>query len=594
MNSTRIEMLGINKLEAALSRCPYLCPYLKENDRTPCWDGRIFVYYSENWLRRNLKGIVPVQVKTSCQEDLTKETVTFQVDMDDIRAYFNEGGVFFFVVYISKDGDKYTIYYASLLPFDLEPIIKQDKKSHVFHLIRFPEGDNEKIMNAFSLFLDNRPKQMPIITNGVQTFEEMCKNGVEFDSFVFSIPNFGRRNPYDLSYLSNSTVYIYAKPKGLNIDIPIQRITESIVSMTLENPVYVNGIEYYPSYIVAGQSGKTTLQIGQSFTITGLEVGAVKQKINFRIKGTLKQRITDMAFFSALLTHGSFTICGHDFVVHDFGDAERDFAKKTHQYYLDTLRMLDALGVNEDLDCDKISDNDDINIRNFISAVLYGKHIGLGQLDTQIVQGLFSIANLKIMILCRRDDQGYYSVDRFDSTLKARFTTKEKLDDRNFVEGPAYLSWRAEHFEEACNIDNSDFLKSISEYEATPQYCGIVNQAVLEILKAYDKQEKKNDQLLLLADGLCQWLLKNDPDENKVIAELNQLQTFHRQRVLTIVETNRLVQIVGYPNMDKYCQVGASILLHEYSKAREILNNLPDDENKAFFMIQPIMNLLPQ
>lgn len=100
--------------------------------------------------------------------------------------------------------------------------------------------------------------------------------------------------------------------------------------------------------------------------------------------------------------------------------------------------MLDALGVNEDLDCDKISDNDDINIRNFISAVLYGKHIGLGQLDTQIVQGLFSIANLKIMILCRRDDQGYYSVDRFDSTLKARFTTKEKLDDRNFVEGPAY------------------------------------------------------------------------------------------------------------------------------------------------------------
>ena len=351
-----------------MRNCPYLCPYLKENDRTPCWDGRIFVYYSENWLRRNLKGIVPVQVKTSCQEDLTKETVTFQVDMDDIRAYFNEGGVFFFVVYISKDGDKYTIYYASLLPFDLEPIIKQDKKSHVFHLIRFPEGDNEKIMNAFSLFLDNRPKQMPIITNGVQTFEEMCKNGVEFDSFVFSIPNFGRRNPYDLSYLSNSTVYIYAKPKGLNIDIPIQRITESIVSMTLENPVYVNGIEYYPSYIVAGQSGKTTLQIGQSFTITGLEVGAVKQKINFRIKGTLKQRITDMAFFSALLTHGSFTICGHDFVVHDFGDAERDFAKKTHQYYLDTLRMLDALGVNEDLDCDKISDNDDINIRNFISV----------------------------------------------------------------------------------------------------------------------------------------------------------------------------------------------------------------------------------
>ena len=112
MNSTRTEKLGIDKLKAALDACPFLCPYIAENDRTPCWDGNIFVYYSEDWKKKNLKGTVPIQVKTSCQDDLTKNSISFQVDMSDIKAYFNGGGIFFFVIYINADGSKHSIYYA--------------------------------------------------------------------------------------------------------------------------------------------------------------------------------------------------------------------------------------------------------------------------------------------------------------------------------------------------------------------------------------------------------------------------------------------------------------------------------------------------
>lgn len=594
MNSTRTEKLGIDKLKAALDACPFLCPYIAENDRTPCWDGNIFVYYSEDWKKKNLKGTVPIQVKTSCQDDLTKNSISFQVDMSDIKAYFNGGGIFFFVIYINADGSKHSIYYASLLPFDLNPIVKIDKASHTFHLDRFPEGNNEEMMNAFALFLDNRPKQMPIITNGLQSFEEMCQKGIEFDSFMFSLPNFGRRNPYDLTFLANSPLYIYAKPKGLNIDIPIQRVSDSIVSMTIPKPIMVNGNVFYPSYNITSHGGKITARIGQSFTLTGLEPEASSQKINFKIKGTLKQRITDLAFFAAILDYGVITIAGKDLAINDFGDAERDFIENTKQFYTDTQRMLDALGVNEDLDCDKITDNDDKNIRNFISAVLYGKHIGFGQVDAQIVRGLFTIANLKLMIVCRRDEQGYYSVDRFTSKLKARFGPHEDWNKGEHVDGPAYLTWQTEHYESACNIDTDDVIQSISEYEATPGYCGIVNQSVLEMLKAYDKQDKKNPQLLTMAEGLCQWLIQHDPEEDKVIAELNHLQVIIRQRALNIAETGSLYRILSDPASTDYCKLGASILLRDYDGARTLLAGLPADETKAEFMNMPIMNLLPK
>lgn len=594
MNSTRTEKIGIDKLKAALNACPYLCPYIAENDRTPCWDGTIFVCYSEDWKKENLKGIIPIQVKSSCQTDLTKETVSFQVNMADIRAYFNDGGIFFFVVYVNKDGSKHRIYYTSQLPFDLNPIVKMDKGSHVFHLTRFPEGNNEEIMNALALFLDNRPKQMSIITNGLQSFEEMCRMGIEFDSFMFSVPNFGHRNPYDLTFLSSSTLYIYAKLKGLNIDIPIQKVSDSIISRTIHKPVMVNGIEFYPSYVVTSHSGKNSVQIGQSFTLTGLEQGASRQKINFKIQGTLKQRIADLAFFAAVLDYGVITIAGKNLSINGFGDAEREFIEKTKRFYTDTQRMLDTLGVTKDLDCDKITDNDDNNIRNFISAVLYGKHIGFGQVDVQIIHGLFTIANLQMMIVCRRDEQGYYSVERFTSKLKARFDLHEDGNKGDYIDGSAYLTWQAEHYENACNIDTDDVLQSISEYEATPRYCGIVNQSVLEMLKAYDKQSEKNLQLLLMAEGFCQWLIQHGPDENKVIAEINHLQVIIRQRPLNIVEKGSLHRILADPaQTDNYCKVGVSILLRDYDEARTLLSRLPVNEETAYFMEQPIMNLLP-
>ena len=97
-----------------------------------------------------------------------------------------------------------------------------------------------------------------------------------------------------------------------------------------------------------------------------------------------------------------------------------------------------------------------------------------------------------------------------------------------------------------------------------------------------------------MAEGFCQWLIQHDPEEDKVIAELNYLQVIVRQRALNIAETGSLYRILSDPASTDYCKLGASILLRDYDGARTLLAGLPADETKAEFMKMPIMNLLPK
>ena len=44
LNTKRIEESATHALKGALLRCPTLSAYISENDKTPSWDGQVFVY----------------------------------------------------------------------------------------------------------------------------------------------------------------------------------------------------------------------------------------------------------------------------------------------------------------------------------------------------------------------------------------------------------------------------------------------------------------------------------------------------------------------------------------------------------------------
>ena len=63
VNTKRIEEAATTALKAALLRCPILDSYIDSNDKTPSWDGTVFVYKSEETRKDNLAGRVPIQIK---------------------------------------------------------------------------------------------------------------------------------------------------------------------------------------------------------------------------------------------------------------------------------------------------------------------------------------------------------------------------------------------------------------------------------------------------------------------------------------------------------------------------------------------------
>ena len=59
-------------------------PYINEGDKTPSWDGELFVYNSEDFNKNNLKFVIPVQVKG---RSFAKYRNTFQVEISDLLNY---------------------------------------------------------------------------------------------------------------------------------------------------------------------------------------------------------------------------------------------------------------------------------------------------------------------------------------------------------------------------------------------------------------------------------------------------------------------------------------------------------------------------
>ncbi len=120
MDSDRIEKLGTTAIERLVLKYPNLKPFVKENDKTPFFDGRIQVYRENDYL-----GDVDIQIKSKEVEVFTEREITHALSVKDLKSFRNQGGVLFFVVELQKTLSR--VFYETLLPADIENIFKQLK-----------------------------------------------------------------------------------------------------------------------------------------------------------------------------------------------------------------------------------------------------------------------------------------------------------------------------------------------------------------------------------------------------------------------------------------------------------------------------------
>ncbi|WP_186843517.1 hypothetical protein, partial [Acetobacterium fimetarium] len=302
MNKTQIEMRAIIALENVLTRSQYINPEVAKNDKTPSWDGNIFVYDQPGTKKKDLLGKIDIQVKGHYNTDDFSEKITYPVNICDLKNYLNDSGAIYFVVYL-QDFDNHKIYYRPLLRYDLTCLLKEikDQKSKSIELLEFPTDELE-IRDIFTNFIRNRSLQ-GTVDHKFLSMEDVEKANLSIESFNFFYSGPGLKQCSPIEYTLNHPTYIYIKPFDFEVYLPVDKATFTRAIQTFSKDIKVNGELIYTEYDVLHTKVKSILRFGKN-----VEIDFSLNKIHFKDTGFLSDRIKDLGFFIAILENQDVSI----------------------------------------------------------------------------------------------------------------------------------------------------------------------------------------------------------------------------------------------------------------------------------------------
>lgn len=172
----------------------------------------------------------------------------------------------------------------------------------------FPTEANE-ISSIFMEFTDNVHKQMGFIGKDIPTFESLEANGVEITSLTFTASGIGLTLDEIPKFLSTHDFYLYAKVKGLDVDVPIDKVTNAIVSKPVDGEVRVRERCFFPAYRVVYENGKPLIRIGKGVSVA-LRAEDNRITVHTDRPDTLSDFIIEADFFVELVEQGELTLNG--------------------------------------------------------------------------------------------------------------------------------------------------------------------------------------------------------------------------------------------------------------------------------------------
>ena len=572
-NTKRIEESATTALKAALLRCPILDSYIDSNDKTPSWDGTVFVYKSENTKKENLAGRVPIQIKGT-EKVIVSDTATFSCSVADLNNYYKDGGCVFFLISVDLSSGYSRIFYKTLLVVDLDKIIKGagKQKTSTIHLNLFPTEANE-ISSIFMEFTDNVHKQMGFIGKDIPTFESLEANGAEITSLTFTASGIGLTLDEIPKFLSTHDFYLYAKVKGLDVDIPIDKVTNAIISKPVDGEVRIKDRCFFSAYRVVYENGNPIIRIGKGISVA-LKAEENRITVHTDRPDTLSDFIIEADFFIELVEQGELTLNGVTIPLNGASLTDLQERKKNLEYCKDVKKMLDYLGVTEELLLNDLSENDEKNLRNFTGAVLYNRKIGFPNMEQDQFYGAFKIANLVIWIWAKRQLDGMYSIDSFFKLHQIALFTDDDVDLKKPIQTSQFVLFNKKGLVHISNMDYEMVYSDISQTPPSPEYCTKVNFLVLDMIGAYDEQTRHDEKLLNLAEKICDWLKSIESMIDPEVLLLNKLQITKRRRTLSMSEIIELAKLTenSYPPATR---CGAYLLMDADEEAQKCFDELP-------------------
>ena len=579
MESYILEGMTVSRLNLMFLSTEYIKPEIAENDKTPSWDGALYLYKNKNGKKEDLYGRCSVQIKGKqvLDEKLKKKKIKYPVQTADMKNYRNDGGVLYFVGYVTETKNM-KFYYANLLPYDLEKILRrvQGQATKSIELQEWPEKP-EKIRYIVRDFIDNSRLQY---STTLEKPEILLENLKQNDKLIL----FG--NPFlEPHHMIGMQKYLYKQlADGVVRAIGKFRIESQKIG-NVDIATKIDGVSYFDKCDIEFSQDRQRLYLGKCITITVPEKSKTVQ-LTFSYNGSISDIIQGLEFFAALnrghkleiIPIGECTDIDIDVCLDDIMD-DLECYKKLQQ-------IIEELHIKQTIDATVIMDSMAAGLEDVYHWITDKSGVQK-ETNMPLVWGLLAVGDLKLLVINEQKKDGLcYCYNFFDKDVLVGKPLCEVPDAGNKrYPISIYTVLEKRHFLEASNMDYDGIEKSIRMIPYSKFYGNRINNCLLEMLAAYDAQP--DAELLNLSIRIADYLQQKD---NQPIHVMNHLQAVLRKRNLNNDEKQRLFQIRENAK-DWQIKAGVAVLLGNKDDYDFYLSNM-DSKNKEIFLRYPIVNLI--
>ncbi len=583
------ESVAVNAVKDVIMRLGYLTENIPTGDNIPIWDDFVYLYKNKNRnrSRSDLIGRIPLQIKgvdrSKIKTNVFPDKVRFRLDLSSVDAYSVDGGAILFVVYVNNYDSK-CIYYNSLLPFDLANIKEKNKtKKASIELKKFPSNSSSQLV-IFKSFIRNKQKQLGTVDKNRLSFDKWNGDLGLIESFTFTVDVFPGEHISPFESLSlTPDIYMYAIPKGLSINIPVEHIEKTeIVKVNNEHRIGAGDKDYFDQSYTIWSHGDAKIHFGKAMSVSIYRKDSGRGvKINFSIKGTLFEQIRDLEFAKALFETSILLINGVPQKLEHLS-SDQEAAAKNFMEKLEGLKkiqnVLRSLKIMGDLNLESIDECEYWKFSLLEKIGADSSYINVSKSDP--VQ-ILTIGNIKILLLVDTVEGGKLAKNFF-VPIKAVVGVDSGKNEHQVSQ---FLLLKAADLD-VDNFDENTIFDDIIKYNTYEGYLELVNWFLLELIKAYDSGTRNIDEIYRLAVNLCIWMLSVN---NYYIYRMNFIQLKLRKNRLDDEDADFCLQLID--NEDLCTKAGSLILLGRFEEASEIIEQL-DDTKRTEFKTYPIYNLL--
>lgn len=586
-DSDSIESLAVGPVRDAIARCLYAKEDIKTNDKSPSWDGDIYIYSKEGKRKEDLLGIIHSQVKGKEVVTLSTSEIAYQAEVSDLKNYLNNGGTLFFVVEIDSN-DNRKIFYSTLLPIKLQILfdeIKEGQETKSIILTPFPSEDKNEVATILTNFYIDSHKQTSFADVKLPTFRDLSGNK-SVEKILVTTNKIG---PHDnsgadaLKAFVENEVCFYAQFKGSPAPVPVKESGgKMIFSGLINNPVKIDDKVFFDKYRISYSAKGLVITFAYGIKLSWPN-DTQKGKFNYTAPNSLRQRMVSLEFMAALGNSGYFNLGDTHYAM---DDSDFDAAKMEQEYRMcqRTANLLTTLHIEEDLDISGLKKSDSFLLSCLEIAFLDNKPVsGISHNSEGPAYQDLSISNLKVRVIVvpNESDSNLTDIEDFFNP-KRHIITYQKVNDDNYYIIPGMSLLDVDAF---CSLSNIDFSQTIAAYKelskTNPHMLFVANETLNKMILSYDK--RANERVFLAALELATWLsTQSIPYLSVYGCKLDVLQLTRRKRNLKKEEIATLDEIVAQKDLDPYDRLGSLLLLGRKKEAKAYFKTMNIDQQTEF------------